>query len=557
MSSATIEVYPERHARMFPRLTPAQVERIATVGTRRPVTAGEVVFEVGDQQTAFFVVVEGALEILRPGPAGDIRVVLQGPGEFTGEINMLSGRRSLVRGRVAESGTLIEVDREHLRLIVQRDFELSEILMRAFILRRAGLVSDGTSSLVLVGSRHSAPTMALRAFLTRNAQPFTYEDVETDPAVQALLDRFQITPDEVPVVICAAGTVFRNPSIERLATELGLAPELDAEAVRDVVIVGAGPGGLAAAVYAASEGLNVLVLEATAPGGQAGTSSRIENYLGFPTGISGEDLAGRAFTQAEKFGATLAIGRRAARLDCDTKPYRIILDNGDVIRSRTLIIASGVKYRKPALPELSRFEGTGIFYSATHLEAQMCENEKVVVVGGGNSAGQAAMFLSQIASEVRVLVRGPGLADSMSRYLIQRIAGCAQVQVQTRTQIEALEGQDWLERARCRHLDTGAVETLPVRHIFMMTGADPHTRWLEGCVRLDDKGFIKTGPDLHADDLAEGRWKLSRPPHLLETTIPGVFAVGDARSGSTKRVASAVGEGAMSIQLVHRVLAEL
>ncbi len=542
---------------MFPRLTEAQVARIASVGTRRMVKAGEVVFEVGDRDTAFFVVLEGELEVLRPLATGEERVVLHGRGEFTGEINMLSGRRALVRGRVARDGELLVVDREHLRILVQRDAEISEILMRAFILRRVGLVAQGGGPLVLVGSRHSASTLKLREFLTRNAQPFTYQDVDADPAVQALLDRFQIGVDEVPVILCEAGKVFKNPTVEALARELGLSLDLDKNVVRDVVIVGAGPAGLASAVYAASEGLDALVLEASAPGGQAGTSSRIENYLGFPTGISGEELAGRAFTQAEKFGADLAIGRRAVRIDCDSKPYKIILDDGAVVRTRALIIASGVKYRKPDLPALGRFEGTGVFYSATHLEAQLCENEEIAIVGGGNSAGQAAVFLSRHAAGVRVLVRGEGLANSMSRYLIQRIGGCSTVSVHPRTVIESLEGAAWLERVRLRHVDTGVTETLPIRHVFMMTGADPHTGWLEGCVRLDDKGFIKTGVDLHADDLAEGRWSLSRAPYLLETSIPGVFAVGDARSGSAKRVAAAVGEGAICVQLLHRALLEL
>ncbi len=542
---------------MFPRLTEEQIERVANLGTRRKVAAGDVVFEVGDRDTAFFVVLAGELEILRPLVSGEERVVLHGRGEFTGEINMLSGRRALVRGRMARDGELIVVDREHLRLLVQRDAELSEILMRAFILRRVGLVASGGGPLVLVGSRHSASTMKLREFLTRNAQPFTYEDVEADPAVQALLDRFQVGVDEVPVIICAEGKVFKNPTVESLARELGLSPTLDANVVRDLVIVGAGPAGLATAVYAASEGLDVLVLETTAPGGQAGTSSRIENYLGFPTGISGEELAGRAFAQAEKFGADLAIGRRAVRLDCDSKPYKLILDDGEVLQTRALVIASGVKYRRPDLVELPRFESTGVFYSATHLEAQMCEGGDIAIVGGGNSAGQAAVFLSQHAASVRVLVRGEGLAESMSRYLIQRIGGCSNVSVHARTVIEALEGETWLERIRCRHVDTGVRETLPIRHVFMMTGADPHTAWLKGCVRLDDKGFIKTGADLRADDLAEGHWPLVRAPFLLETTIPGVFAVGDARAGSAKRVAAAVGEGAICVQLAHRALLEL
>jgi thioredoxin reductase (NADPH) len=547
---------PERRARMFPKLTPAQIERITPLGTPRRVKAGEVLYEVGDRHTSFFVIVTGAVEILRPVDEGEVRVAMEGPGEFTGEINMLSARASLVRARADEDGEVIEIDREHLRTLVQHDYELSQILMRAFILRRAGLISEGGSSLILIGSRHSAATMSIREFLTRNAQPFRYDDVEADPAVQAVLDRFQVPVEEVPVIVCAGGNLLRNPSVEGLAKELGLSLDIDSRAVHDVVIVGAGPAGLAAAVYAASEGLDTMVLEAQAPGGQAGTSSRIENYLGFPTGISGGDLAGRAFTQAEKFGATLAIGRRAVRIDCDAHPYKVILEDGEVVRARALVIASGVSYRKPDLPDLARFEGTGVFYSATHLEAQLCEQEPVVIVGGGNSAGQAAVFLSQVAANVRVLVRGPNLADSMSRYLIQRIADSAKVKVQTRTRIEALEGDGWLERVRCKHLDSGEVETLPVRHVFMMTGADPHTKWLEGCVRLDDKGFVKTGPDLRADDLVEGHWPLARPPHLLETTIPGVFAVGDTRSASTKRVASAVGEGAMCVQLLHRVLAE-
>jgi thioredoxin reductase (NADPH) len=362
---------------------------------------------------------------------------------------------------------------------------------------------------------------------------------------------------EVPVVVCLRGSVLRNPSIESLAAELGLSHTLDAKVVRDVAIVGAGPAGLAAAVYAASEGLDALVLEASAPGGQAGTSSRIENYLGFPTGISGQALAGRALTQAERFGADVAIARTAVRIDCDSRPYQVILENGEVVHARAIVIATGARYRKPDLPELSRFEGNGIFYSATHLEAQMCKDDEIAIVGGGNSAGQAAVFLSQIASNVHMLVRGEGLAESMSRYLIQRISDSPKVELKTHTHIEALEGSDWLERIRCRHTPTGDAETLPVRHLFLMTGADPHTGWLQGCVRLDDKGFVKTGADLGADELAEAHWPLKRAPYLMETSIPGVFAVGDARSGSVKRVASAVGEGSICVQLVHRALQEL
>jgi len=381
------EVYVERRDQMFPQLTPAQIGRISSVGARRSVRAGEVLFELGEQDTRFFVIIEGAVEIVRPLDGREERVTVHGPGEFTGEINMLSARRNLVRARAVGDGAIVVVDREHLRALVQRDFELSEILMRAFILRRVALIAHGGGGLVLVGSRHSAHTLRIREFLSRNGQPFTYQEVESEPDVQALLDRFQVGVEDVPVVVCGSGVVLRNPTIEALASGLGLNRQLDATATRDVVVVGAGPAGLAAAVYAASEGLDVLVLEHTAPGGQAGSSSRIENYLGFPTGISGYDLAGRALTQAEKFGAEVAIARGAVGLDCTSTPYTVRLGTGEEVRTRTVVIASGAKYRKPGLAELSRFEGAGVMYSATHVEAQLCKGEPVAVVGGGNSAG--------------------------------------------------------------------------------------------------------------------------------------------------------------------------
>jgi thioredoxin reductase (NADPH) len=547
----------ERRAQMFPRLTPAQLTRVCNAGERRNVPAGTVLFELGAINTDFFVVVEGAIEVVRPADGLEEPITVHGPGEFTGEINMLSARRSLVRGRASVDTSLVVVDRERFRALVQRDSELSEILMRAFILRRVALIAAGGGDMVLLGSSHSAGTLRLKEFLTRNGHPFTYQDVESDPGVQALLDRFHVGVDEVPVVVCKAGGVLRNPSIEVLAAELGLTPDLDGDGIRDVVIVGAGPAGLAAAVYAASEGLQTLVLETTAPGGQAGTSSRIENYLGFPTGISGQALAGRAFTQAEKFGAEVAVARQVVRLHCDGRPYRLELATGEMLRARTVVIATGAQYRKPELPELARFEGAGIFYSATHVEAQMCKGEATAVVGGGNSAGQAAIYLSGIAGGVDILVRGAGLAESMSRYLIQRIENSNNVMLRPRTVVEGLEGSDRLERVRWRQLDSGAVETRPVRHLFLMTGADPNTAWLKGCVRLDDKGFVKTGADLRADELLEARWPLSRAPYLTETSLPGVFAVGDVRSGSVKRVASAVGEGSICVQLVHRALRDL
>jgi thioredoxin reductase (NADPH) len=546
----------ERAEQMFPRLTPGQIERIASVGKQRAVPAGEVLFDVGDQNTCFFVVLSGAVEVLRPVDGGEERVVVHQPGQFTGEINMLSARRSLVRARAAGDAVVVALDRDDLRLMVQRDSELSEILMRAFILRRMALMAQDRNDLVLVGSRHSGSTQHIREFLSRNGQPFTYQDVDSDPGVQDLLDRFHVGVNEVPVIVCAGGHVLRNPTIESLAGKLGLSAPLDATAVRDLVIIGAGPAGLAAAVYGASEGLDVLVLESSAPGGQAGTSSRIENYLGFPTGISGQALAGRALSQAEKFGAEVAIGRTVVRLHCESRPYRLLLSDGQELRARAIVIASGVQYRKLDLPALARYEGAGVYYCATHLEAQLCQGQEVAVVGGANSAGQAAMFLSGVASRVHMLVRGPGLAESMSRYLIHRIESTPKVDLRTRTQVEALEGADGLERIRWRHLDTGAGETRDIRSLFLMTGATPNTDWLDGCVVLDDKKFVKTGADLLPEDLASGNWPLPRRPHLMETSIPGVFCVGDVRSSSVKRVASAVGEGSICVQLVHRVLGE-
>jgi thioredoxin reductase (NADPH) len=548
----------ERSAQTFPVLTPTQIQRIAAIGQRRQVKAGELLFDAGDQNTCFFVVLSGAVAIVQPVGEEEQPVVVHGPGNFTGEINMLSARRSLVRARVTEDSEVLALGRDDLRTLVQRDSELSEILMRAFILRRVALVAEGHSDLVLVGSRHSASTLRLTEFLSRNGQPFTYQDVDSDPAVQTMLDRFHIGADEVPVVLCRKNSyVFKNPSPEMLAEKLGLSAQLDPGQLREVVIVGAGPAGLAAAVYAASEGLDVLVLESNAPGGQAGSSSRIENYLGFPTGISGEALAGRALSQAEKFGAEVAIGRTVVRLDCDTRPYRIYLSDGAVIHTRTIVIATGVRYRKLELPALARFEGAGVYYSATHLEGQLCAGQQVAIVGGGNSAGQAAVYLSGLARHVHILVRGAGLAESMSRYLIQRIESTPNVTLRTHRIVETLEGQAGLERVGWRNVQTGERETESIPGLFLMTGADPNTAWLEGCVRMDERKFVKTGADLLPEDLAGGSWPLARRPHLLETSIPGVFCVGDARATSVKRVASAVGEGSICVQLVHRALQEL
>ncbi len=540
----------------FPTLTPAQISRIAEHGSARPIRRGEMLVEAGDHGVPFFVVRSGRLEVVRPGDTTETLVATHGPGQFSGDVNMLSGRRALLRTRVAEDGEVIQLDHDSLLSLVQVDSELGEIFMRAFIFRRLELIAHGIGDVVLVGSNHCAGTLRIREFLTRNGHPYAYIDVDRDAGVQELLDQFHVTMADMPVLICRGELVLRNPTNQQVAECLGFNDEIDASQIRDLVILGAGPAGLAAAVYGASEGLDVLVLESSVPGGQAGSSSKIENYLGFPTGISGQDLTARAYTQAQKFGAGVLIAKGARRLLCDRRPYVIEMDDGQRVPARAIVIATGAEYRKPSLPDLGRFEGAGVYYGATFMEAQLCAGEEVAVVGGGNSAGQAAVFLAQTARHVHVLVRSNGLAESMSRYLIRRIEDNPAITLRTRTELTAAEGVNHLERLSWLDQSLGKPETHNIRHVFIMTGASPSTSWLGECIALDEKGFIKTGPDLSKDELNAARWPLARNPYLLETTLPGVFAVGDVRGGSIKRVASAVGEGSISVSFVHRVLQE-
>jgi thioredoxin reductase (NADPH) len=553
--SATTSI-PDPRTQAFPTLTSAQIERIREIAKLRKVAASEILFEPGDSNVPFFVLLSGAMEIVQPSLSGERLVASHSRGEFTGELTMISGRKCLVRGRVTEPGEFLELSGECLRALIARDAELSEILMRAFILRRVQLISSGHGSIVLLGSRHSAQTLRIREFLGRNGQPYTYVDLDTDKTSQEILDRFSIVPDEIPVIICGAGIVFRNPTTQKLADCLGFNNDINTEQVRDLIIVGAGPSGLAAAVYAASEGLDALVIETESPGGQAGSSSKIENYLGFPTGVSGEELASRALVQAQKFGAHMMIAHNVAELDCTKRPYKVILDNGSKLPTRALIIATGAQYNKPHIPNLALFEGRGVYYGATHMEAQLCEGEDVIVIGGGNSAGQAAVYLAQSAHKVYMLVRSEQLSDTMSRYLIQRIERNPLIELHYQTEITGIEGDSHLERVTWLDKTAGVTVTREIRHVFIMAGASPRTDWLRNCVALDDKGFILTGRDI---DSASDKpvWPLGRPPHMLETSLPGVFAVGDVRSGNVKRVASAVGEGSIAIHLVHRVLAEL
>ena len=534
----------------FPSLTDAQIARLVPLTTARDLRDGESLWEAGDRDRPLYVIVKGEIEILS---GTDHVVTVHRPGAFTGDVDLLSGRPVVVRARAVGRARVLELPAAKLRSMVQTDAELSEIFLRAFMMRRLILMKQGGGNILVIGSRHCAGTLALREFLTRNSQPHAYIDVEEDPAIQETLERFAVGVDDIPVLICRGTEVLRRPTIEEVARCLGL-DTLNETVVRDLVIIGAGPAGLSAAVYAASEGLDVLVVEARSPGGQAASSSRIENYLGFPTGITGLALANNALVQAEKFGAEFAVARTAVRLDCG-RPYRVDMGAGTIVQARSIIIASGVRYRKPDIPNLSHYEGIGVYYGATPMEALLCKGEEAIVVGGANSAGQAAVFLSGVCRRVTMMVRGPGLSQSMSRYLIRRIEETPNITLNTGTRIVALEGNGRLERVTWRDAG-GTPTTAGIRHVFLMTGADPNTAWLQDCVRLDDKGYVKTGSDLDAAALAEARWPFSRPPGIFETSRPAVFAIGDVRASSVKRVAAAVGEGSVCVQLVHKALAE-
>jgi thioredoxin reductase (NADPH) len=535
----------------FPTLTAAQIERIAPLGRERRFEVDEILFEQGGTNRPLMVVLEGEIEILSDR---DTLVTVHHPGNFSGDVDLIAGHPAVVRARARRAGRVLEVPAERVRSLVMTDPALSQIFLRAFILRRALLMTRSAGNVVLIGSRHLPGTLTLQEFLTRNNQPYAYLDADHDPGVQSTLESFGVGVADIPVLICSGRQVLRKPTIEEVADCLGLS-RLSRDVVRDLVVIGAGPAGLAAAVYGASEGLDVLILESTAPGGQAGSSSRIENYLGFPTGVSGQDLANAALLQAQKFGAELVVARTAVALDCNRRPYWIGLGPGVGVAARTVVIATGVRYRKPDIPNLARFEGVGVYYGATQVEATLCQGEDVIVVGGGNSAGQAAIFLSEDRRRVTMLVRGAGLSETMSRYLIRRIEETANIEIKKHTRIVALEGSESLERVTWRDAE-GKANTVPVRHVFMMTGANPNTGWLGNCVALDQKGFVKAGTDLLPSDLTASGWPLRRPPLLFETNLPGVFAVGDVRAGSVKRVAAAVGEGSVCVQLVHKVLAE-
>jgi thioredoxin reductase (NADPH) len=544
-----------RRSQMFPVLDSAHIEtaRRFASGPVKEFAPGAPVFEMGERHMPAWLILGGEIDIVRrDGLDREAAIVSIGAGQFSGEVSQLSGRGSLATGRAGPEGcTALPFDSAHIRALVIGSAELGEIIMRAFILRRVALIEIGGSGSVLVGRPGSADLVRLQGFLARNAFPYTVLDATVDADGRAIIERLGVLPNEMPLMVCPNGSVLKRPTDAEAGMCLGITPVLDPDTLYDVAIVGAGPAGLATAVYAASEGLSVLVLDQRAFGGQAGASARIENYLGFPTGISGQALAGRAFNQAQKFGAELAIPLEVARLNCDDRqpgdPHRLELTDGTTIQARTVVVASGASYRRPDIPNLAEFDDAGVSYWASPVEAKLCQSEEVALVGAGNSAGQAVVFLAPKVERLHLIVRGDGLEASMSRYLIDRILALPNVELHTGTEVVALRGNrgDGLNAAVFRDRASGETHTCNLRHLFLFIGAEPHTGWLEGCIDLDPKGFVLTGAG------APGRSVLP-----LETSLPGVFAIGDVRAGSTKRVAAAVGEGAAVVSQIHSVLAQ-
>lgn len=536
-----------RYDQMFPVLSPRDIERIAPFATPRRFRAGELIVETGKISPGMIVLLSGQVAMSQRDGLGHVNpVVDHGPGQFLGEVGQLSGRASLVDGR-AEGGDVaaLVLPPDRLRALMVAEADLGERIMRALILRRVGLIQSGVGGPLIVGDDSMPDVARLQNFLDRNGYPHHLVDPAADEDAAAFVAASPTCLHSLPWVVLADGTTLRNPGEAALARAVGMTASRSEATVYDVAIVGAGPAGLATAVYAASEGLSVAVLDSRAYGGQAGASARIENYLGFPTGISGGALAGRAFVQAQKFGAEMMIPTEVAGLDCSLADgfFGILTDGGERLRARSVVVASGARYRRPPIAELRRFEGKGVWYWASPVEARPTVGHEVIVVGGGNSAGQAAVYLSGMAAAVDVLIRGPELADSMSRYLVDRLSATANIRLRRRTELVALEGSEHrLERVRMRDHESGSETERDIRHVFLFVGADPATGWLEGCgVDVDKAGFVLTGTQ--------------RGSHL-ETSVPGVFAVGDVRSGSVKRVGGAIGEGAQVVAALHAYLAD-
>jgi len=545
-------VIESRFDQMFPTLGSAEVERLQRFGERRVYPSGTRLFATGEISPGMFVVLSGEVAITQHNALGrEEPIVTHGPGSFIGELNQISGRPSLVDARAVREVEALIVPSPRLRDVLVAEAELGERIMRALILRRVGLLQGGVTGPMIIGRGNDPDVLRLAGFLSRNGQPYQTLDPNGDSCARTLVERFHIEPSQLPIVLCAGGQMLHNPSEGELARGLGLVRPIDPDRIYDVAIVGAGPAGLASAVYAASEGLSVIALDCRAFGGQAGASSRIENYMGFPTGITGMALMARAFNQAEKFGTEMAIPDEVVRLQCRPNGagarFELVLANDERVAARSVVVACGVRYRRIDVPNLAEFEGSSVHYWATPIEGKLCSGEEVALVGGGNSAGQAVVYLANRVSKLWLLVRGPSLDSGMSRYLVDRISALPNVEVLVQTEVMALEGRGGrLEAVHWRNRVSGEQTRYPIRHLFLFIGADPNTDWLSASdVALDEDGFVRTGVDIGKSD---------RP---LETSQSGVFAIGDVRAGSVKRVAAAVGEGAQVVPTLHAFLAEV
>jgi thioredoxin reductase (NADPH) len=539
-----------------PTLREDQIEILRRYGQTKKTEVGEVLFRAGDTSNDFIVVLEGEVEVVDDfaGEARTIGVFIA--GRFLGELNMLTGQAMYLTAVVREGGEVLAIPRERLKEVVTEEPNLSDVILKAFLARRSYMMRTGLG-LRIIGSRRSVDAARLREFAARNRVPHVWIELEQDPTAEALLERFGAKPSEAPVTVWQGEDVLKKPTKAEFARATGLEVDAPLERTYDLVVVGAGPAGLGASVYGASEGLSTLALESIALGGQAGTSSRIENYPGFPAGLSGFELASRVLVQADKFGARTAVPREAVGLRREDGHFRIELSEGGEVAARSVIAASGARYRRLEVPSLGRFEGVSVHYAATEAEARLCEGEKVAVVGGGNSAGQAALFLAGRTRRVYLLIRGDDLSKSMSRYLVDRVAQAENVELLATTEVRELMGEDLLEGVVVQDNRSGARRTLGAQALFVFIGADANTGWLRGAVDLDERGFVLTGTELNGSALKEDSWReRSREPFLLETSLPGVFAAGDVRSGSIKRCASAVGEGSMAVKLIHQYLAD-
>ena len=555
-----------RAHQIFPVLSPADVKRMLRFGHVRHFEDGQQLFKAGVTTFGLMLVLQGRIAVSRYDGLGNTSPITEhGPGQFSGEVAQLSGRPSLGNGMAVGAVEVLVVPSESLRALLVAEAELGERIVRALILRRVALIEVNSGGPVLVGPPGHGRLFHLQSFLSSNAYPHSVLDPQHDAQAAALVERYQPTADDWPLVVCPDGEVWKNPSQREIGRCLGMLPDFNADKVYDVLVVGSGPSGLATSVYAASEGLSVMALDSRSFGGQAAASARIENYLGFPTGITGRALAGRAYVQAQKFGVEIAIPAVAKHLYCDEFPLRLELCDGTTIRARSIVLSCGARYRRPSLANLKTYEGRGVYYWASPIEAKLCKHEKIVLVGGGNSAGQAAVFLSAHAAEVHMVIRGNGLAATMSNYLIERIQATPNIILHTHTEIIALEGDDeGLKQVRWRNNLTEEEQDADICRVFLFVGADPNTDWLSDCgVGVDDKGFIRTGFDVTAAQCrAKGHAGFFYPDTgpvraALETSVPGVFAIGDVRAGSTKRVAAAVGEGAAVVAQIHAYLAAL